>query len=124
MKQLFLASMLLVLLCGAAIADECGGASIPITPCKRCTITGSLTARRDVPCIRGFRNNNANYVVLGYHVTKQPSHGRVTTSGSSFTYTPAKGFVGNDGFVLEQDFLMSDKDVMVTFLDLSIQVGP
>lgn len=124
MNRLLLTFLLLLCFSGSAIAEECGGATVSITPCKRCTISGSLTTRRDAPCIRGFRNNNSNYIVLGYQVAKQAAHGRVTTSGSSFTYTPAKGFVGSDRFVIEEDFLTTDKDVMVTFVDFSIQVGP
>lgn len=124
MKRLFFASMLLALFCGSAAAEECGGSTIAVTPCKRCTIAGALITRRDVSCIRGYRNNNSNHIVLGYKVATQAAHGRVTTSGASFTYTPAKGFVGNDRFLLELDFLTSDKDVMVTLLDISIQVSP
>jgi hypothetical protein len=124
MKRLLFASALAVFACSPAVAEECGGSTIAVTPCKRCTITGSLTTRRDISCIRGYRANNSNYVVLGYQVARQPSHRRVPTSGSSFTYAPAKGFVGSDHFLLELDFLTSDKDVMVTLLDLTMQVGP
>ncbi len=68
--------------------------------------------------------NRANYVVLGFSVAKQASHGRVATSGASFTYTPAKGYVGTDSFSIEIDFLSDNKDVLVNFLDFTMDVTP
>jgi Bacterial Ig domain len=68
--------------------------------------------------------NNANFVILGFSVAKHASHGRVAASGSSFTYTPAKGFTGSDSFSIEIDFLSGDKDVLVNFLDVTMNVTP
>jgi len=108
----------------SAFAAECGGAGIPVNPCKRCRIAGTISTHRDQSCIRGIRENNANNVILGFSVAKQAAHGRVATSGSSFTYTPAKGFTGTDSFSIEIDFLTGNKDVLVNFLDLTMDVTP
>jgi hypothetical protein len=117
-------ALLLFLFCRSAFAGDCGGAVIPVNPCKRCRVAGTISTPHDQSCIRGFRMNNANFVILGFSVARQASHGRVAASGSSFTYTPAKGFVGSDAFSIEIDFLSGDKDVLVNFLDVTMNVTP
>jgi hypothetical protein len=117
-------ALLLFLFSQSAFAADCGGAAIPVNPCKRCRIAGGISTHRDQSCIRGLRENNANNVILGFSVAKQASHGRVAASGSSFTYTPAKGFVGTDSFSIEIDFLIGNKDVLVNFIDYTMDVTP
>jgi hypothetical protein len=117
-------ALLLFLSFQSAFAADCGGAVIPVNPCKRCRVAGTITTPRDQSCVRGFRMNNANFVILGFSVAKQASHGRVVANGSSFTYTPTKGFTGLDSFSIEIDFLRGDKDVLVNFLDFTIDVTP
>jgi hypothetical protein len=117
-------ALLLFLFSQSAFAGDCGGAVIPVNPCKRCRVAGTITTPRDQSCIRGFRMNNSNFIILGFSVAKQASHGRVAANGSSFTYSPAKGFVGADSFSIEIDFLSGDKDVLVNFLDFTMDVTP
>jgi hypothetical protein len=123
-RLLSVGALLLIMSCQSAWAAECGGSSIPVNPCKRCRISGTITTHRDQSCVRGFSMNSSNYVILGYTVAKQASHGRVAVSGSSFTYTPAKAYVGTDTFSIEMDFLGNNKDVLVNFLDLTMEVAP
>jgi hypothetical protein len=117
-------ALLLFLFSESAFAGDCAGGVIPVNPCKRCRVAGTISTHRDQSCVRGFRMNNANYVILGFSVAKPASHGNVAASGSSFTYTPAKGFVGTDSFSIEIDFLNGNKDVLVNFLDLTMDVTP
>jgi hypothetical protein len=117
-------ALLLFLLSQSALAGDCGGAAIPVNPCKRCRIAGTISTHRGESCVRGLRINNSNHVILGFSVAKQPSHGSVAASGSSFTYTPAKGFVGTDSFSIEMDVLNGNKDVLVNFIDYTMDVTP
>jgi len=117
-------TLLLFLFSESALAIDCGGGGIPVNPCKRCRVAGTISTHRDQSCVRGFRMNNANFVILGFSVAKPASHGSVAASGSSFTYTPARGFVGTDSFSIEIDFLGDNKDVLVNFLDLTMDVTP
>ena len=86
----------------------------------------SLYTRRDTSCVRGYRNNSAGYMILGgYQVAHRPAHGNLSASGPSFTYSPAKAFVGVDHFVLELDFVAAGStQLLVNYLDVTMEVMP
>jgi len=62
---------------------------------------------------------------LDAKVAARPQHGSVTIQGkgSSWTYTPAKGFVGRDTFTLERDFLSNDQ-LYVMYFRVTMDVTP
>jgi hypothetical protein len=57
---------------------------------------------------------NFDYVAFyGLSVRERPRHGVIQVSGNKFTYTPAKGFMGQDRFVIEADGAYVNQDAGV-----------
>lgn len=98
--------------------------------CNRCTITYSSTTSKDTPCYStpdqgsGVGTSRIELVLVGSSIAKKPQHGRLSMNGSTWTYTPAKGFVGEDTFTLERDFIESTKTVHVVFFEQHMTVTP
>jgi hypothetical protein len=116
--------LFVLMLGGPTLAAECAGAGIRVTACDNCTVSGSIVTRRDASCARGLSVNGTNYAVVGFKISKQASHGRVTLSGSNFTYTPSRGFTGTDAFTIEFDLTRGDKAVLPSFVAYSVDVTP
>jgi hypothetical protein len=97
--------------------------------CKRCTIKAERSTARDTACSSQFNVSdyprNLDLVIVGSSVAKQAQHGHVQMdSSSSWTYTPAKGYVGPDLFSIEWDFLSNGKDVFVVYAEQHMTVHP
>jgi hypothetical protein len=113
----------------AASAADCGGNGAFMTQlCKRCTITSERSTKRDTACSGGYDfggsrlgGGRADTAVMGSAVAKRPQHGSVQLSGSSWTYTPAKGFTGKDSMTLEWD-VVSQNTVYVWFSEIHMTV--
>ena len=117
------ASLLLAALGRSADAAECAGPVSHWQPCARCTLETSKTTRRDTPCYVGISVGSAADVLLSQRVIGKPAHGAAETSGATYTYTPAKGFVGQDSFKTERVFLRGD-GAFVTYMIVHIDVTP
>jgi hypothetical protein len=61
----------------------------------------SVTTTADTPVSGSFDASDPDDDQLSYAVTATPAHGRVSTSGDEFTYTPDTGYSGTDEFTYE-----------------------
>jgi hypothetical protein len=125
---------LLTALSAPAHAEMCRvGMMTTLNLCKRCTVDFGASTRRDTGCMGafsvGFGTNTSagvgNLSNLDGKVQARPQHGSVTVQGkgSSWTYTPAKGFVGRDTFTLERDFL-NNEQLYVMYFRVTMDVAP
>ena len=122
-RTLLAAPLLLGLLGGPAEAGECAGPVTRWQPCARCTLETSKTTRRDTPCYVGISVGSAADVLHSQRVIAKPAHGTAETSGATYTYSPAKGYVGQDSFKTERVFLRGD-GAFVTYMIVHIDVTP
>jgi hypothetical protein len=74
-------------------------------------------------CYIGISVGSAADVLLSPRVISKPAHGAAETSGATYTYTPANGFVGQDSFKTERVFLRGD-GAFVTYMIVHIDVTP
>jgi len=134
MYKLLSVACLFAILSAPARAEMCRVGMMPsLNLCKRCTVDFGASTRRDTGCMGafsvGFGTNTAagvgNLSNLDAKVAARPQHGSVTIQGkgSSWTYTPAKGFVGRDTFTLERDFLSNDQ-LYVMYFRVTMDVTP
>ncbi len=121
--KLVCAAALLMLPSGAAHALDCMGRYTPLMVCKRCTAQGEVTIHRDKPCMSGVTLGGRNLVILEQKIVRQGKFGRAGVSGANTIYVPGKGFVGEDHYTLERDYL-DGKDVIVTFVETTVHVIP
>jgi Bacterial Ig domain len=106
----------------ATAAMECGGSPAPWTFCKRCTVVAHRSTKRDTPCGLTYDvGRGAEIALVGSRVAKQAHHGRFEVNGASWTYTPAKGFVGTDIMTVEWD-LIHNNELFVVFIEDHITV--
>lgn len=76
----------------------------------------------DQPCTGAPAPQNiVGRVLLESKLSSRPKHGKVTVSGAAWTYSPAKGFVGNDSFTIERNYI-SNEQLFVIFIDVSMSV--
>src|SRR5262245_29780872 len=122
-RTLPVALLLIVMAGSAAEAGECAGPVARWQPCARCTLETSKTTRRDTPCYVGISVGSAADVLHSQRVIAKPAHGTAETSGATYTYSPAKGFVGQDSFKTERVFLRGD-GAFVTYMIVHIDVTP
>ena len=123
MHRTLLAAALLLASVGSAKAAECAGPVTHWQPCARCTLETTKTTRRDTPCHIGISVGSAADVLLSQRVVDKPSHGVAEVSGATYSYSPAKGFVGQDSFKTERVFLRGD-GAFVTYMIVHIDVTP
>jgi hypothetical protein len=122
MNRTLLAALLLIVTAGcSAEAGECVGPATRWQPCARCTLETSKATRRDTPCYVGISVGSAADVLLSQRVIGKPAHGTAETAGATYTYSPAKGFVGQDSFKTERVFLRGE-GAFVTYMVVHIDV--
>jgi len=100
--------------------------------CQRCTYKIIFVTPKDTTCFNtyeqfsryGGSQANVETVLVGASIVKQPRNGRATINGATWTYTPNKGFVGEDVFTVERDFIQNTKTVHVVYFESHITVGP
>lgn len=90
--------------------------------CARCTTEQIGATARDEPCSHTFRIF-VGHTVISSKVNTQAKNGRVSLSGTSYVYTPKKGFTGTDSFTIEWASLINQQ-LVVSFTQVNMSVGP
>src|SRR5579872_421677 len=81
-------------------------------PCDGCTEEGVLATRHDETCRLSppaAALGAAPMVFLGSRIIERAKHGIAATSGNATAYSPNKGYVGPDDFVVERSFEWSGR---------------
>jgi hypothetical protein len=91
------------LISGACARAECSSPILyAMTWCNDCRTDGTLAVNRDQPCERPFRPRATDNVeLIGVRVSERSKHGVAGSNGTMIAYSPSKGFVGRDDFVIE-----------------------
>ena len=72
--------------------------------CNGCKYEGAMSMSRDQTCERVYNPGGAAInpmSILSNHVIQRARHGIAGANGNTFAYSPNKGFVGTDEFVVE-----------------------
>ena len=123
LRKVGLALLLAIAIPGVSLAD-CNLVAMDVQFCKRCTtvIPGSMT--RDTVC-HGNRATSAGtssqIAMVGASIVQRPRNGTLRLEGRAFVYTPKKGFVGQDTFKIERDFI-KDGELFVIYLQFNMDV--
>ncbi len=110
------------------VKEQLSGASLPfnVTVHVTCPTAGcqaaqgnqapvasnrSATTAQDTPVTVALQASDANGDALSYAIVSQPTHGAVTLSGSSATYTPTAGYLGGDSFTYKANDGQADSNI-------------
>lgn len=83
--------------CGGG-GDSSGGGGGGTTNNNPVATAASFTTAEDTAHAGTVAATDADGDTLTYSITVQPTHGSVTLTGSSYTYTPASNYNGSDSF--------------------------
>ena len=85
----------------------------------------SLVTNRDTPLPITLMGSDSVAGPVGFSISSLPAHGTLSGSGSSYTYTPAPGYVGGDSFQYAAvDGFNTSLDVTVTITVLAVNRAP
>ena len=110
----------------AFAAPECVGGVI-MNLCKRCTTKVERSTKQDTACSSSLNVSayGSDLALVGSSVAKQAQHGHVQLDNQySWTYTPAKGYVGTDTFSIEWDIIAHGKHLFVVYAEQRMTVHP
>lgn len=125
--RLGLATLSLLSAMSAGHAAEC--LAPPFNPdsnwCNDCTYEGWMAVKRNQTCVRPFRpTTNAKTIaeISGDRVVQRASHGTAELKGSTITYAPSRGYVGDDSFTVAMTYRRSVADKGRFFVHLKVVV--
>ncbi len=78
--------------------------------CKGCRYEGAISMARDEVCERAYRPLGPSSAtvtpvqIISNRIVQRARHGIAGVSSNMLAYTPAKGFVGEDDFVVEANY--------------------
>jgi hypothetical protein len=75
--------------------------------CNGCRYEGIMGTSRDQPCERPYNQGGNMTIALelrNHRIVQRAKHGIAGVSGLAMAYTPDKGYVGKDDFLVEVDF--------------------
>ena len=109
-----------------AQAAECRTVQVQLNFCKRCTTVVPASTARDTACTGSPPRSMSpsagpDQILLGARLAKAAQHGKAAVNGTSWNYTPPKGFTGKDSFTIERDFL-KDNQLFVLYLQMEMEV--
>ena len=70
--------------------------------CDDCTYEGSMMLSHDQVCERPYNPSSSSPIeIMSNRIVHRAKHGIAGVNGNTFAYSPAKGFVGQDEFLVE-----------------------
>ena len=70
--------------------------------CDDCTYEGSMMLSHDQVCERPYNPSSNNPIeIMGNRIVRRAAHGIAGVNANTFAYSPNKGFVGRDEFLVE-----------------------
>jgi hypothetical protein len=81
-------------------------------PCDGCTYEGTMATGPDETCVLSASSTGllaSPMAFLSARIIERAKHGVAATNGNSIAYSPTKGYVGSDDFVVERAFELSGR---------------
>ena len=83
-------------------------------PCDGCTYESGFSTRRDESCSASLQTaagafKGSTLAYLDSRIIVRAKHGIAGTSGNGIAYSPNKGYIGQDDFVVEKAFQLNGR---------------